>query len=144
MTCSYSLARSSSDCKWHSMEKLALNFPKPARFALRAFSFPTPMKLQRLKTELPTLNTRKLPVLQAKAGTTPRLRGEAWMKIRRRVLIAGGHACVDCGRVHASNQIDHQIPLEQGGTDDESNLRIRCVECHEAKTSRENRARLKG
>ena len=80
-------------------------------------------------------------MLEAKAGTTQRMRGDAWMKIRRAVLVEGAYACVDCGRVHPSNEIDHQVPLEQGGTHDRSNLRIRCVECHAAKTKAEAKAR---
>lgn len=102
------------------------------------------MKLQRLNTALPVLNHLKVPVLETKAGATKRLRGDAWMKVRHRVLLAGNCTCVDCGYVSRSNEIDHQIPLEQGGTDDESNLRIRCIECHKAKTSSENRARARG
>ena len=102
------------------------------------------MKLQRLKTALPTLNTRKLPVLQAKAGATLRLRGDAWMKIRRRVLVAGNFTCVDCGHVSQTNEVDHQIPLEQGGSNDDSNLRIRCKPCHADKTAREARVRTGG
>ena len=66
------------------------------------------------------------------------------MKVRRRVLLAGSFACVDCGRISQSNEIDHQVPLEQGGSNDDSNLRIRCHECHAAKTADENRARIRG
>lgn len=59
--------------------------------------------------------------------------------------------CVDCGRLcdHPSGyELDHEIPLEQGGTEHESNLKIRCVwwdvdgtkrGCHEAKTQRERK-----
>lgn len=102
------------------------------------------MKLQRLNAALPVLSPLKVQVLEAKAGTTKRLRGDAWMKVRRRVLVAGSFTCVDCGYVSQSNEIDHQIPLEQGGANDESNLRIRCKACHSAKTSRENQARTGG
>ena len=102
------------------------------------------MKLQRLKTALPMLNTSKLQVLEAKAGATLRLRGDAWMKVRRRVLVAGNFTCIDCGHVSQSNEVDHQTPLEQGGSNDDSNLCVRCVECHKAKTSRENRDRARG
>jgi 5-methylcytosine-specific restriction protein A len=80
-------------------------------------------------------------MLEAKAGTTERIRGERWMKIRRAVLLAGQFTCVDCGLVHRTNEIDHDVPLEQGGSHDEANLKIRCKECHAAKTTREQRAR---
>jgi 5-methylcytosine-specific restriction protein A len=62
------------------------------------------------------------------------------MKIRRDVLVDGGFTCVDCGHVSMSNQIDHDIPLEQGGSHDKNNLRIRCPECHAKKTAAETKA----
>lgn len=99
-------------------------------------------KLKRLPDRLPSLVTRRLPVLETKAGTTPRLRGDTWMKIRQRVLVDGGFACVDCGLVSMSNQIDHEVPLEQGGSNDDTNLRIRCIPCHAKKSSSENKARF--
>lgn len=97
------------------------------------------MKLHKLGARLPVVDTRRVKVLEAKAGTTPRTRGDAWMKIRRRVLVAGEFRCVDCGHIATTNQIDHDTPLEQGGTDAEQNLVIRCIPCHEAKTADENR-----
>jgi 5-methylcytosine-specific restriction protein A len=97
-------------------------------------------KLPRLGDRLKTLDTRKLQVLDAKAGATPRLYGDTWMKIRRSVLVEGKFACVDCGHMALSNQIDHDVPLEQGGSNDKSNLRIRCIPCHAAKTAAENKA----
>ncbi len=99
-------------------------------------------KLQRIVPRLSAIATNRLPVLEAKAGSTPRIHGRAWMEIRRKTLLSGGYACVDCGRVHASNQIDHDVPLERGGAaDDPSNLRIRCIDCHKAKTRREAKER---
>lgn len=97
------------------------------------------MKLHRLQDRLKPLDTRRLPVLETKAGATPRLRGDTWMKIRQQVLVDGEFACVDCGLVSMSNQIDHEIPLEQGGSNDVSNLKIRCINCHSAKTIAENK-----
>ena len=100
------------------------------------------MKLQRLGTRLAVLDTRRLPVLETKAGATPRTRGDAWMKTRRQVLLRDGYKCVDCGRISMSNQIDHDTPLEQGGTDDHQNLFTRCVDCHKAKSAAETRQRF--
>ena len=54
---------------------------------------------------------------------------------------AGLFTCVDCGHVSASNEIDHDTPLEQGGKNEQSNYRVRCIECHRRKTDAENRAR---
>ncbi|MBI3103230.1 MAG: HNH endonuclease [Burkholderiales bacterium] len=62
------------------------------------------------------------------------------MKVRRRIL-GRDAACVDCGRVSPTNQIDHEIPRSLGGSNDDSNLRVRCVDCHKEKTAREASAR---
>ncbi len=97
------------------------------------------MKLHKLGARLPVVDTNRVKVLETKAGTTPRTRGDAWMKIRRRVLLAGEFKCVDCGHISMSNQVDHHIPLEQGGTDADQNLVVRCIECHKAKTAAENK-----
>ena len=100
------------------------------------------LKLARLPSRLQSIATTRIPVLEAKAGTTPRQRGDAWMKTRRKVLVDGGFACVDCGHVSTSNEIDHDTPLERGGSNDESNLRIRCTACHAAKTKTEAKQRF--
>ena len=100
------------------------------------------MALKTLKPRLAVLNTNRVRVLDTKAGATERMTGRAWMKVRREVLAEGLFACVDCARVSASNQIDHDTPLEQGGSHDKANLKIRCVDCHKAKTNRETKARF--
>lgn len=100
------------------------------------------MKLARLPDRLKAIGTYRAPVLEAKAGTTPRQRGDAWMKTRRKVLVDQGFACVDCGLVSMANEIDHDVPLEQCGSNDESNLRVRCVNCHAAKTKTEAKQRF--
>lgn len=61
------------------------------------------------------------------------------METRQRIALAHGYECVDCGRVWRSHvdHIDHDIPLEQGGSNEDSNLKPRCDECHKAKTASE-------
>jgi 5-methylcytosine-specific restriction enzyme A len=99
-----------------------------------------PLRPKRLPDRLQAIVTQRLPTLETKAGSTARLRGTTWMKVRRQMLLEGGFTCVDCGLVAMSNQIDHDTPLEQGGSNDKSNLRIRCISCHAAKTAAENKA----
>lgn len=99
------------------------------------------MALKTLKPRLTAMNSNKLPVLATKAGATPRIRGRQWMAMRKNTLIAADFACVDCGRVSATNEVDHDTPLEQGGSNDASNRVVRCVECHKAKTKREVQSR---
>lgn len=99
------------------------------------------MSLKTLKPRLATINTNRIKTLDTKAGATPRIRGSKWMKERQTVLVAGLFTCVDCGLVSASNEVDHDTPLEQGGKNEQGNYRIRCVECHKAKTAREASSR---
>ncbi len=102
------------------------------------------MKLTMLKPMLKTMDVNRVKLLDRRAGATQRIRGDTWMAIRRKVLLRDGYQCCDCGRVHASNQIDHETPLEQGGSNDDSNLKVRCVECHAVKTKREAQGRARG
>lgn len=100
------------------------------------------MALKTLKPRLAVLNTNRVKVLDTKAGATERIRGRAWMKERNTALVAGMFTCVDCGHVSASNEIDHDIPLEQGGANHQSNYRVRCIPCHRIKTDKETKARF--
>lgn len=97
------------------------------------------MSLKTLKPRLSTISTHMVPMLEAKAGTTQMERGRAWMAKRQRVALAHDYRCVTCGRawIAYKDQIDHHIPREQGGSNDESNLRPMCNECHAAKTASE-------
>ena len=97
------------------------------------------MKLQALQPRLSAANTSRVSTHQI---ATTRIRGTTWMNIRAKALRDGAFTCVDCGRVSKTHEIDHDVPLEQGGSNHASNLKVRCVECHKAKTATEagNRA----
>lgn len=79
-------------------------------------------------------------------GTGPvarRTGGDRWMRIRGRVLDANplcAH-CLDEGMTVAATEIDHIIPLAQGGTDDMSNLQGLCHAHHVSKTRTETQGR---
>lgn len=126
------------------MGRLAPKLPKPARFDLRAFCI-APMKLPTLKTNVvPVLQSSRVKVLAAKAGTVARMRGDAWMAKRKAVQERDGFACAACGAVRSDHEVDHRIPLEQGGSNDESNLQLLCSgpgRCHHLKTKAEAKAR---
>lgn len=101
------------------------------------------MALQILKQRLAVLKaTSKIKVLDTKAGATDRIRGRAWMRERQIALVNGSFTCVDCGLISVTNEIDHDVPLEQGGLNEQSNYRVRCSDCHKAKTAREAKARF--
>lgn len=99
--------------------------------------------MKTLKPKLQSINTAKLKTLEAKAGSTPREHGRAWMAKRQQVALAYGYRCACCGEawVSSRDQIDHIKPLEQGGSNDKSNLQPLCNDCHNEKTKQEARAR---
>ena len=104
-------------------------------------------KLQRLKPTLTVVNTNRLQLLDTKAGTTQRIRGRAWMATRQTVLTRDGFECQQCGCISTSNEVDHIIPLEQGGSNDISNMQTLCGGpdgCHNRKSIAENKARASG
>ena len=105
------------------------------------------MALQMLKPRLTAINVNRVKVLDTKAGATQRIRGRSWMGIRREVLLRDGYQCQQCGIVRMDNEVDHTIPLEQGGSNDTSNMMTLCGGpdgCHTAKSKREAGERAKG
>jgi 5-methylcytosine-specific restriction endonuclease McrA len=66
-----------------------------------------------------------------------------WKAKRQRILIRDAFTCRQCGSVVDGKQahIDHIIPLEDGGTDDDANLQILCESDHGRKTREEQRRR---
>lgn len=103
-------------------------------------------RLQTLKPRLAASTLSRVKTLEAKAGTTERVRGSTWMKTRARVALTHGHRCAGCGRVWVSSrdQVDHITPLEQGGSNDDENLQPLCDVCHKGKSAAEQQARFKG
>lgn len=105
------------------------------------------MPLPRLNSKTPVLRTTTAPVLDTKAGATPMEGGSAWMAKRHRVAERYGYRCANCGAVWVStrDEIDHIVPRERGGSNDESNLQPLCNHpCHAEKTAREAAERARG
>lgn len=96
-------------------------------------------------TDLPVSMANLPRIRTARNGSlTKRTRGERWMKVRKAIFSRDLVLCQSClaaGRYSVAEEIDHIIPLSQGGTDDESNLQALCKACHKAKTRLE---RLEG
>lgn len=68
--------------------------------------------------------------------------GRPWRRKRAQVLKRDGYLCQcdECkaeGRLLLADEVDHVVPLAQGGTDDENNLRAINRRCHQRKTARE-------
>ena len=103
------------------------------------------MKLNKLPSRLTTGKTSRLAV---QAADTPRIRGNAWQAIRRRILLRDAYTCQGCGLVRNDHEIDHRVPLHMGGKNNDENLQALCRSvgehegCHARKTRTEagNRA----
>lgn len=67
--------------------------------------------------------------------------GNFWSNvIRPRILKRDNYLCVNCRAKDLAvpaDCVDHIVPKEQGGTDDNSNLQSLCNQCHKAKTATE-------
>ena len=104
-------------------------------------------------SKLKTLS-HKLPVKAlAEAGAAKKiapqqlarrqLQGRTRDTKRQQVWLEQGGKCAACERVvfgKCDVHLDHIVPLSQGGTDDDANLQVLCVPCHEDKTRKENSA----
>lgn len=64
-----------------------------------------------------------------------------YVRNRQRVIERQRGRCKDCGRPAAKwdgarwltmgmGEVDHEVPLARGGTNDASNLALRCLHCH--------------
>lgn len=103
-----------------------------------------PASLRMLK---PLVRTPRIPLQTlAQGNSDKRLSGKRLQQRRQRIL-ARQPLCVDCekaGRVTLAQELDHEVPLWEGGPDTEDNLAPRCIPCHAAKTRREARRRYRG
>jgi 5-methylcytosine-specific restriction enzyme A len=64
-----------------------------------------------------------------------RMTGRA-LQARRLRLWAKDPHCVTCHRLVAMHEfeLDHDVPLYQGGADVDDNCQVLCIECHARKT----------
>ena len=58
--------------------------------------------------------------------------------LRHEVFQRDGYRCQECGatNLEISLEVDHIIPVSQGGTDELSNLQTLCIICNRAKGNR--------
>ena len=103
------------------------------------------MSKPRLKTLSHKLQVSELPKQSArpepKQVVTRKLAGRTRTTKRDALWAAAGGKCQSCDRAvfgKGEVHLDHIVPLSQGGTDDDDNLQILCVPCHEDKTKEEN------
>ena len=75
-----------------------------------------------------------------KGSSKSRGYGYAWNKLRLKALERDKHLCQMClkrGIFTTATDVDHIIPLAQGGSDAMENLQSLCHECHKQKTCQE-------
>jgi 5-methylcytosine-specific restriction protein A len=70
----------------------------------------------------------------------PRIVGREHGRIRLRILVRDGAACVKCG-CGVDLEVDHIVPLFLGGQESDLNRQVLCVDCHRAKTEQEEKER---
>lgn len=84
-------------------------------------------------------------MLEAKAGTTSHIRGSRWVKTRKRIAPDQQFRCERCGGVWLPwrDHVDLDVPFEQGGSNDDSNPKLLCDDCHKLKAAEEARTRAR-
>ena len=102
------------------------------------------MKLQMLKPRIQMAQPRIKTIIQTRnPEAEQRTRGRKWMTIRARWM-REHPLCCRCearGYARPATQLDHIVPLIDGGKDDESNYQSLCAHCHDEKTAAEAKAR---
>lgn len=101
-------------------------------------------KIPTLKPRIGTLDTRRVQALIVpREGATERTRGGRWARMRAKWLRAHPLCCM-CqaeGYVTAADEVDHVVPLWEGGKDDPSNFQSLCRPHHKAKSAEEAKRR---
>lgn len=99
-----------------------------------------------LKPRVRTLDTTRVKPLGTYAQQT-RMAGRSLQSLRLEVYRMDAGRCQLCGRsvelfgnYDNGCNIDHIVPLSQGGTYAAGNIWTLCHECHDAKTERERKA----
>lgn len=69
-----------------------------------------------------------------------RIRGRRAVVLRQRIIREEPlcRECLKLGKVRATDEIDHIVPLHQGGTNERSNLQGLCRDHHIDKTARDS------
>jgi len=68
-------------------------------------------------------------------GSTSRLTGKAGVAQRKRIRERDNYHCRKCSRPVLRGEVDHVVSLDNGGSNDDDNLWLLCVDCHRDKTT---------
>lgn len=104
------------------------------------------LDMARLKTLPARLQQLAPPLRTATVKEVRRLAGRPWERIRQRILrrdcgLCHCDECVRNNRTLPAHEVDHIVELDDGGTDDDSNLRAINRDCHVLKTAQARAAR---
>jgi 5-methylcytosine-specific restriction protein A len=66
-----------------------------------------------------------------------RTKTREWRELRRQIRERDRNKCWACGIDAPAGQLDHLVPVCDGGTDHTSNLAWICVPCHRSKSASE-------
>ncbi len=105
------------------------------------------MKLQQLRTNLPSAPSRVNMLPAQRPDTVERKRGSAGVRDRERIRARDCGLCQECrrqGKTTLGAAVDHIIALWKGGSDEDDNKELLCIPCHDAKSAREAAERAKG
>jgi 5-methylcytosine-specific restriction protein A len=77
---------------------------------------------------------------------TTRITGNTRQAINRRIMMRdnGLCQCAECkatGRLRIADEVDHVVPLWEGGAESDANRAAINAECHDVKTAAENKRR---
>ena len=99
--------------------------------------------MKTLKPQIKTINTS----LVKAAGVTERIRGNSLVAIKRKFEQANPRICATCirqGLVGYGDELEHIVPLWQGGSESDSNREWICTNHHQIKTAAEAKQRVGG
>lgn len=107
-------------------------------------------RLNRMPSRLGGMPAR-LGTLEVVPGATKRLKGPKYQgkNGRNNMYLRLHPVCEKClsdekgDEARPARDVDHRVPLAEGGADSEENLQALCGECHDAKTAAENKIRNK-
>jgi len=102
--------------------------------------------MPRIKTLKPGVRTLDQRTARNPPGQK-RLRGDSLYAVMKRLVREKPRMCAACyatGRVTIGEELDHIVPLWQGGSNEAGNLQWLCRPCHREKTAREARERTGG
>lgn len=105
-----------------------------------------PVRKPRLTMLKPRLAEAPSPIKPLTIRQHVRPWGHAERKRRTEILRAAGgrcqcQECKDLGRMLPAHEVDHIVPLADGGTDARENLQAINLNCHRRKTAAEAAAR---